>query len=332
MAGKPTPFDAVHSVLKDRTFEESDADRVAALEGKPKNKKLSNWDTFVAVAKAYCAINVLLLPCSFKNGGYIIAPVAMVVACFFESLCAARLTSVANKFQIFSYPLIMKKAMGNKGLQTARILLALAHWQFTIGQVSFTLESLQSTVMAWTGNEVPLIVFGLIIWLIYSPLVWVRTLEYFKRAFAFAMLMIALGVVTTSWFAGEQIVANDGKPGAGFEPVNRESYFAMIGFAFFMFEGIGCLLPVMRETEHPENLGKITVLCLVTLCTVYMAFSMFCYYAWGASLDEPVVTEMLPADNTFVQTMKLLYCINLVFSFPITIVPTFNTLEAVIFG
>ena len=84
MAGKPTPFDAVHSVLKDRTFEESDADRVAALEGKPKIKKLSNWDTFVAVAKAYCAINVLLLPCSFKNGRYIIAPVALAVACSFH--------------------------------------------------------------------------------------------------------------------------------------------------------------------------------------------------------------------------------------------------------
>ena len=102
----------------------------------------------------------------------------------------------------------------------------------------------------------------------------------------------------------------------------------MIGFAFFMFEGIGCLLPVMRETKEPEKLPMITVAAIGTLCTCYVLFSELCYYAWGSDLTEPVVTEMLPADNTFVQIMKLLFCVNLVFSFPLTIVPTFDTLEA----
>ena len=106
----------------------------------------------------------------------------------------------------------------------------------------------------------------------------------------------------------------------------------MVGFAFFMFEGIGCLLPVMRETEKPEQVPVITVVALLTLCTIYMSFSSLCYYAWGSDLDQPVVTEMLPADNKFVQAMKLLFCLNLVFSFPLTIVPTFNTMEAWLLG
>lgn len=67
-----------------------------------------------------------------------------------------------------------------------------------------------------------------------------------------------------------------------------------------MFEGIGCLLPVMLETEKPEQFNMITVAALMTLCTVYLAFSSLCYYAWGGDLDQPVVTEMLPADNRFV--------------------------------
>lgn len=41
---------------------------------------------------------------------------------------------------------------------------------------------------------------------------------------------------------------------------------------------------------------------------------------------------MLPADNRFVQVMKMLFCLNLVFSYPLSIVPTFNTLEALILG
>lgn len=83
-------------------------------------------------------------------------------------------------------------------------------------------------------------------------------------------------------------------------PINESSFWGTVGFAFFMFEGIGCLLPVMRETEKPEKLPMITVAALLTLCGIYVAFSSLCYYAWGDNLNQPVVTEMLPADNLLV--------------------------------
>ena len=101
----------------------------------------------------------------------------------------------------------------------------------------------------------------------------------------------------------------------------------MVGFAFFMFEGIGCLLPVMRETAHPDLYPKFTIAALCLLCAIYIAFSYCCYYAWGSGLDEPVVTEMLPADNTFVQIMKMLFAVNLMISYPLTIAPVYHTLE-----
>lgn len=90
--------------------------------------KMGTTKTFFAVMKAYCAINVLLLPRSFVNGGYLLSPLAMMVAFFFESLCAVRLTNVANSQGIFSYPLLMEKALGTKGLWISRICLGLAHW------------------------------------------------------------------------------------------------------------------------------------------------------------------------------------------------------------
>ena len=61
-------------------------------------KKMNTCQTFFAVVKAYCAINVLLLPRSFVSGGYMLSPIAMMVACFFEALCAARLTTVAQQY------------------------------------------------------------------------------------------------------------------------------------------------------------------------------------------------------------------------------------------
>lgn len=78
--------------------------------------------------KAYCAINVLLLPRSFVNGGYILSPVSILVAVFFETLCAVRLAEVAHAYGIYSYPLLMQKALGDKGLHIARLFLSLAHF------------------------------------------------------------------------------------------------------------------------------------------------------------------------------------------------------------
>jgi amino acid permease len=106
----------------------------------------------------------------------------------------------------------------------------------------------------------------------------------------------------------------------------------MVGFGFFMFEGIGSLLPLMRETAEPEKMPQITLVVLACLGTIYATFAFLCYYAWGSDLTESVVTEMLPAGNTWVQIMKMLFCVNLVISYPLTIIPTFNALEAFFLG
>ena len=47
---------------------------------------------------------------------------------------------------------------------------------------------------------------------------------------------------------------------------------------------------------------------------------------------EPVITELLPSGNLFVQMMKLLYCVNLIYSYRVNIVPTFNMLEKYVLG
>ena len=165
-------------------------------------------------------------------------------------------------------------------------------------------------------------VFGLCIFILYSPLVWIRRLEPLSKLLVFAALLILIGVVTTSSFA-LGVASDQGGPGEGYVAVNQEGYWGTIGFAFFMYEGIGSLLPVMRETEKPEIAPYIAIAAFGTLFTMHVTFSSICYYAWGENLTEPVVTEMLPADNVFVQAMKLLFCINLFFSFPLIAWPTF---------
>ena len=54
------------------------------------------FGTYVAMFKAYCAINVLLLPKAFANGGYILSPTSLFVATLFEAMCAVRLSMIAR--------------------------------------------------------------------------------------------------------------------------------------------------------------------------------------------------------------------------------------------
>jgi len=47
---------------------------------KVKQEKMSKVQTFFALCKCYCAINVLLTPKAFRNGGYLFTPICLFVA------------------------------------------------------------------------------------------------------------------------------------------------------------------------------------------------------------------------------------------------------------
>ena len=70
---------------------------------KPELKKMGTFQTFIGMIKSYCAINLLLLPKAFANGGYALSVSAMILATFFEALCAFRLSTVARKYKVYSY-------------------------------------------------------------------------------------------------------------------------------------------------------------------------------------------------------------------------------------
>jgi amino acid permease len=80
---------------------------------------------------------------------------------------------------------------------------------------------------------------------------------------------------------------------------------------------LATFLPILRETEKPEQMPAIVMIGAICtfLFTGCLAFTT--YYAWGSALDQPVVTEMLPAVNPFVQMLKIVFCVNLAVSYPI---------------
>ena len=105
----------------------------------------------------------------------------------------------------------------------------------------------------------------------------------------------------------------------------------MIGFSFFMFEGIGGVMPLMSATKNRESFPSILASAMGSLCLIYIFFATLCYYTFGSDLDQPIIMEMMPADNPIIQTTKLLFMGNLVFSYPLTIFITNLILESFTF-
>ena len=56
-----------------------------------KIEKMDNIRTFFALVKSYMAINILLTPRSLVNGGYILSPFALIIACSIECFGSIRL-------------------------------------------------------------------------------------------------------------------------------------------------------------------------------------------------------------------------------------------------
>ena len=59
---------------------------------KMKTQKMTRPQTFFALCKSYCAINVLLTPKAFANGGLLLSPAAIMVASFLQATAAIKLT------------------------------------------------------------------------------------------------------------------------------------------------------------------------------------------------------------------------------------------------
>ena len=90
-------------------------------------------------------------------------------------------------------------------------------------------------------------------------------------------------------------------------------------------------MPIMQSCAEPKKFNTVLLAAMWTLLGVYLFFGLFCYVTFGADV-KPIITEMLPPTSPVTISIKILFCFNLIFSYPICISPTNLVLEGFIFG
>lgn len=113
----------------------------------------------------------------------------------------------------------------------------------------------------------------------------------------------------------------------GVEFINKSDFLSTLGFAFYNYEGIGIVMPVMATCAEPQHFKRMLTYTFFTLMAIFVFFGCVTYFAWGENLNEPIVTQMLPSDDKIVIIMKFLYSMNLLCSYPIIINPANASVE-----
>ena len=89
-------------------------------------RKLSPRETYIALLKGFCATAVLMLPITFQNGGIVATPIFIAGSAIVSTICIGKLIDAGLATRLFSYSLIVEKALGKKGRFVLDLMVCLS--------------------------------------------------------------------------------------------------------------------------------------------------------------------------------------------------------------
>ncbi|KAL4147288.1 hypothetical protein PRNP1_011044 [Phytophthora ramorum] len=299
--------------------------------------------TVFTILKSFIGSGILFLPKGFQNGGMRFSLTALCCSSILSTFCMLRLTECSNVLlrergrTNVSYGLVGEKAFGKVGRVAVNISLVLSQIGFccsylifvekNIGEVILAAFNIQSTT---ASSSLTLIMLQI---LLYTPLSWVRRIEYFALTNLFADLLILFGIVYIISYT-VQTLDNAPVGSATWVNFNSTSWAMMLGTAVYCFEGIGLVLPIYdaMDDDIKHKFPRILAYTMLFLVTLFSVFAGLVYAAFGQD-TQSVVTLNLPSAQISPATMsvQITYSLALVFTYPLMLYPVVKILEGYLF-
>ncbi|KAG3132401.1 hypothetical protein PI126_g19658 [Phytophthora idaei] len=270
--------------------------------------------TIFTIFKSFIGSGILFLPKGFQNGGMLFSIVGLCVSAALSTFCMLRLVECSSvllrsrNYHNVSYGIVGEQAFGTMGRRAVNLSLVLSQIGFccsylifvekNIGEVllhSFNLQS-SSTTSSWTLIllQIPL----------YTPLVWVRRLEYFAFTSLFADVLIVFGLVYILTYTVKTL--ESAAPGESkWQYFNSENWAMFLGVAVYCFEGIGLVLPTYdsMDDQIKHKFPAILSWCVVCILAICILFAGTVYAAFGQN-TQSVVTLNLPSSSEMINILE----------------------------
>ena len=155
-------------------------------------KKLSPFETYVALIKGYCVLSILLAPKAFLNGGGGISTIFVLTSGILSMIACLKLADVGLALNLYSYPLSIEKILGRKSRIVLEVAIALTQFSFVISHITFLIESCKTTIDTLWKTDSKIEIYMIIVIVVYSLLSWVRNLASFSFTFLVGNILILL--------------------------------------------------------------------------------------------------------------------------------------------
>jgi proton-coupled amino acid transporter len=294
--------------------------------------------TIFTILKSFVGSGILFLPKAFQNGGLLFSAVVLSLSAFLSTFCMLRLTECSNVLphsSRVSYGLLGEKAFGKNGRRAVNVSLVLSQLGFCCTYLIFVEKNLSDIINHLTScsyNTSPWILILLQIPL-YTPLTWVRHIEYFAMTNLIADVLILFGLFYIIYFSIETIKISSAP--SSWESFNSNSWALFLGTAVYCFEGIGLILPIYDSMDQSvrHQFPQILSTSISFLLIFYCFFAGVVYIAFGEN-TQSVVTLNLPNDNINFGTIsvQITYSIALIFTYPLMLYPVLIILEGALFS
>lgn len=171
---------------------------------------MTQTETFIALIKGYCGTIVLLLPKTFQNGGLLMTPFFIAMSALMSTYCISKLVDAGLATHLYSYSLLVEKALGKRGRFGLDVMVSLTQFSFTIAGIIFIVNTFKVTFDGLFGMDSNPWIYGCIIICVYCPLSFVRNIASFSFTFMLGNLLILLAVLFVSVYCGMTMVRQDG--------------------------------------------------------------------------------------------------------------------------
>ena len=300
----------------------------AAPAGAGVTGKITSLQASASIAKAVMGAGSFSLPWAFAQTGYVAGPLLMAVMAglsvsLLRTLVRCRRLHTTAKGAV-SYVDVARAAFGDAGAN----IVYCASISASVGVCGSYLVFISASLASLLPDAAHVGQTQLIV-LILPAAVLLSSVRDSNR-FAFTALLgdvsVLLGmavVVIYGFIYRDEDQDGDDRGIVAFGSVDGFALaFGAVGFLFFIHF---LVLPIEGSMQHPEDFDRMVSLTFLGCSLVSALFGVAGYSFFGDATEQIVILNI--KGSFFVSCVKLLLCIDLLFTYPVVMRPSVEILE-----